>query len=66
MFVERLDSKFNNIKITGTRKVKYIKGRVQCFLNTGCNEQVFSPKYWKKLAQISLVVFKKNAKKRTL
>jgi len=28
----------------------------------GCNKQVFSPKPWKKLAQIHLVVFKKKAK----
>jgi len=31
----------------------------------GYNEQVFAPKPWKNLAQIRLVVFEKNAKKRT-
>jgi len=30
--------------------------------NAGCNEQVFSPKPRKKLAQIRLVVFEKNIK----
>jgi len=30
------------------------------------NIQVFSPKPWKNLAQIRLVVFEKNAKKHTL
>jgi len=30
--------------------------------NAGYNEQVFSPKSWKKLAQIRLVIFEKNAK----
>jgi len=30
--------------------------------NAGCNEQVFSPKPEKKLAQIRFVVFEKNAK----
>jgi len=30
--------------------------------NAGCNKQVFSPKPWKKMAQIRLVVFEKNAK----
>jgi len=36
--------------------------------NAGCNEneQVFSRKSWKKLAQIRLVIFKKNAKTHTL
>jgi len=30
--------------------------------SAGCNKQMFSPKPWKKLAQIRLVVFEKNAK----
>jgi len=33
------------------------------FFNAGCNEQVFSPKFWKKMAQIQFVFFEKNEKK---
>jgi len=29
------------------------KGQVQLFFNAGCNEQVFYPKPWKKLAHLS-------------
>jgi len=36
------------------------------FFNAGCNEQVLSPKHWKKFAQIRHVVFEKNSKKHTL
>jgi len=36
------------------------------FFNAGCNEQVFSLKPEKKLTQIRLVVFEKNAKTYTL
>jgi len=39
-----------------------IKGPGAVFFDAGCNEQAFSPKPWKKLAQFRLVVFEKTQK----
>jgi len=51
----------NSGSIPNWIKPNILKARA-VFFNAGCNEQVFSPKPRKKLAQISLVVFEINAK----